>query len=80
MSTVAANIDSGLSGQPSDDIDKQKGPSIGSNAESPGSALGTVTEPIKGGQNPSNQGSTGQSGSSRMNNNANQQNTSGGSK
>ncbi|CAF0844414.1 unnamed protein product [Adineta steineri] len=34
MSATAGNTDSGLSGQPSDDIDKQKGPSTGSNVES----------------------------------------------
>ncbi|UJR35053.1 hypothetical protein I4U23_027829 [Adineta vaga] len=43
MSATAGNIDSGLSGKPSDDIDKQTGPSVGSNAESPGGTLGTAT-------------------------------------
>lgn len=75
--TTAANTDSGLSGKPSDDIDKQKGPSTGSNAESPGGTLGTATKPVEGGNNQSNQGSTGQGGSSGSNNNAQQQNTSG---
>ncbi|CAF0766657.1 unnamed protein product [Rotaria sp. Silwood1] len=62
MSTNASNIDSGLSGQPSDDIDKQRGPSSGSNAESPGSTLGTATTSVKDGNAASNQGSSGQSG------------------
>jgi hypothetical protein len=65
MSTVAAKTDSNLSGQPSDDIDKQPGPSFGSNAESPGSSLNA------GVNNPANQG-----GSSGNNN----QNVGGGSK
>jgi hypothetical protein len=69
MSATAATIDSGLSGKPSDNIDTQTGPSIGSNAESPGSTLGAATKPVQGGNNPSNQGSTGQSGSGGNNHN-----------
>ncbi|CAF2394259.1 unnamed protein product [Rotaria sp. Silwood2] len=63
MSTIASNTDSGLSGQPSDDIDNPKGPSNGSNAESPGGTLGTVTTSVKDTNVSSNQESTGQSGS-----------------
>ncbi len=69
MSTTAATTDSNLSGQPSDNIDQQKGPSIGSNAESSGSTLGTGTQRAPGGNNPSNQGSTGQSSQSGNNTN-----------
>jgi hypothetical protein len=57
MSATQANIDSGLSGKPSDDIDKQTGPTTGSNVESPGSTLGTATKPVTGGD-ASNQGSS----------------------
>lgn len=46
MSTTAAKTDSGLSGQPSDDIDKQRGPSEGSDTESPGGTFGTVTTAV----------------------------------
>jgi hypothetical protein len=74
MSATAATVDSGLSGNPSDNIDKQKGPAQGSNVESPGSTLGSATKPVEGGNNPPNQGSAGQSGStgSTGNNNAHQ--------
>ena len=53
---TAANTDSGLSGKPSDDIDKQKGPATGSNVESPGGTLAAVAS-----QPQSGSGSTGQS-------------------
>jgi hypothetical protein len=68
MSATAASVDSGASGNPSDNIDKQTGPRDGNNVESPGSTLGTATKPAEGGNNPSNQGSTG----STNNNNAQQ--------
>ena len=76
MSTMAANVDSSLSGNPSDDIDKQKGPSIGSNAESPGGTLGVGGQSVQTGTGSSSHGvgeSNGvsstdvQSGSSRTN-------------
>jgi hypothetical protein len=71
MSATQANIDSGLSGNPSDDIDKQRGPASGSNAESPGNPLNAGTKPIKtDGSNSSNQGG----------NNVQQQNSNSGSK
>jgi hypothetical protein len=70
MSALAATLDSGnLSGNPSDDIDKQKGPSEGSNAESSGGAVGTPTTAVEGGNNPPNQGSAGKSGWSRSTDN-----------
>ena len=50
MSATAAKTDSGLSGQPSDDIDKQKGPSEGSNTESPGGTFGTATTAVDNNQ------------------------------
>ncbi|CAF0921142.1 unnamed protein product [Rotaria sordida] len=62
MSATAGNTDSGLSGQPSGDIDKQKGPSTGSNAESAGGTLGTATTSVKGESSSSNQELPGQSG------------------
>jgi hypothetical protein len=64
MSTTASTTDSGLSGQPSDDIDRQTGPATGSNAESPGSTLNTATTPVKSDNTSSKQGSNDQSGSS----------------
>jgi hypothetical protein len=69
--TTAATTDSNLSGQPSDNIDQQKGPSIGSNAESPGGTFGAAaaTGRVQGGNNSSNQGSTGQGSWSGNNNN-----------
>jgi hypothetical protein len=73
MSATAASVDSGASGNPSDNIDKQTGPREGNNVESPGSTLGTATKPAEGGNNPSNQGSTGQSGSTGSTNNNNAQ-------
>jgi len=54
MSTTPGNTDSGLSGAPSADIDKQKGPATGSNVESPGGTLGTATQPASG-NNPADQ-------------------------
>lgn len=74
MSATAGNVDSGLSGKPSDNIDHQKGPATGSIAESPGGTLGTDTKPVAAGCNPPNQGSTDQSGSSGTDNNAQQPN------
>ena len=59
MSTAASNTDSNLSGKPSDDIDKQKGPSTGSNAESAGSTLNAGKTQAGAGQGQSGQGSTG---------------------
>jgi len=64
MSTTASTTDSGLSGKPSDDIDRQTGPATGSNAESPGGTLGTATTAVKSDNTSSNQGSGGPSGSS----------------
>jgi len=61
MSTSAATAsttDSNLSGQPSDNIDQQKGPSQGSNAESPGSTLGTATTTVQPPQPTNNAGDT----------------------
>lgn len=49
MSAAASTTDSNLSGQQSDNIDAQKGPSQGSNAESPGGTLGTATKPVQSG-------------------------------
>ncbi len=77
MSTTASTTDSGSSGQPSDDIDRQTGPAIGSNAESPGSTLGSATTAVKSDNTSSNQGSGGQSGSSENKNQP--QSSSGGS-
>jgi hypothetical protein len=65
MSATAATTDSNLSGNPSDDIDNQPGPSFGSNAESAGSSLNTITKPAAGGNNPANQG--GSSGNNNKN-------------
>ena len=59
MSTSASHTDSNLSGKPSDDIDKQKGPSIGSNAESAGSSLNAGKKPAETEQQQPGQGSTG---------------------
>lgn len=64
MSATQANIDSGLSGKPSDDIDKQKGPATGSNVESPGGTFGAIgsqaqTGSNAGGQNNANKNTTG---------------------
>ena len=71
MSATQANIDSGLSGKPSDDIDKQKGPASGSNVESPGNPLNAGHKPVQtDAHNTSNQGG----------NNAQQQNANSGSK
>jgi hypothetical protein len=62
--SAAAHTDSALSGQASDNIDKQKGPATGSNVESPGGTLGTATaavpaadssaKPESGGKNDAN--------------------------
>lgn len=52
-----------VSGTPISDIDQEKGPSTGSNAESPGGTLVTATTPIKSGNAPSDQGSSGTSSS-----------------
>lgn len=59
MSATASHTDSNLSGQPSDDIDKQKGPATGSNAESAGNPLNAGKKPAETGQQQPGQGSTG---------------------
>ena len=59
MSATASHTDSNLSGKPSDDIDKQKGPSTGSNVESPGNPLNAGKATAGAGQGQAGQGSTG---------------------
>ena len=71
--SAAAHTDSGLSGQPSSNIDKQTGPATGSNAESPGGTLGTATTAVKAdNNNPSNQGQSGQNGNNNPSNQGDQ--------
>lgn len=62
MSTAptAAHTDSGLSGQPSDNIDQQRGPSSGSNVESPGGTFAAMGVQSQSGSDSSKQGSSGQ--------------------
>ena len=80
MATTTGNTDSNLSGKPSDNIDKQKGPATGSNAESAGSTLNAGKIPVDDTNNPANQGSTKQGESSGDSSNPQKQGSSGGAK
>lgn len=58
MSTAVGSTDSNLSGKPSDDIDKQKGPSSGGNVESVDNTLPGSTKSAEAEQNQSGSGGT----------------------
>ena len=64
MSATASTADSNLSGKPSDDIDKQKGPATGSNVESADSTLPGAAKSTESGQNQESIHQSGSSGSS----------------
>lgn len=64
MSAATSHTDSNLSGKPSDDIDKQKGPATGSNAESADSTLPGATKSAESGASNHQGGSSETSGQS----------------
>ena len=75
MSATADSTDSNLSGKPSDDIDKQKGPLSGGNVESADSTLPGATKSAENGQNQASPGSNRQDGSSETKEQSTQQHT-----